>query len=262
MSRDLDVSSANIYTDGSYISSHPSLHGEDSEYKFYYIRQLLGRCNFSKSSLRVLDIGGGAGVVASLVCDYLSKQGFQIECHAFDLSDEMLKQQRSNNPYNNLATSDFSQICENCYDVALLIDVIEHVPDNDTMAAEINRISHHVIYNIPIELTLFDWLRNIYMKNRYYTSQTASLGHVHFYSYTSAKRFVQQHHGEIEWIFPNYSNHILESEYTDYVKQRYNRLRRVELRLSRFIYRYFQFLAPWVIQGSLFMLAKSRACRQ
>lgn len=257
-----DECDGNIYSDGTYLRNNPTLHGEDSAYKFKYIERLLSRCSFTNPVVRVLDIGGGTGIIAALVCRRLAKMGIQVECQSFDLSPEMLVQQRANNPYNTLATSDFSQIREQRYDLALLIDVIEHIPDNGSLADDVDRIAKHVIYNIPIEHNLFDWLRNLYMKQQYYAVQTASLGHVHFYSYYSAKRFVRARHELADWIFPDYPGHLLESDFPDYVMQRSNRLRRMELLISRFIYRYLRPLAPWITQGSLFMRAKSRVLAQ
>ncbi|MBK8743877.1 class I SAM-dependent methyltransferase [Propionivibrio sp.] len=250
---------SDIYRDGTYLRNNPTLHGEDSAYKFAYIRRLLTRCAFPEKSVRVLDVGGGGGIIAALVCEQLAQQGLQVECHAFDLSPEMLAQQRANNRFNTLATSDFGEIRRQRYDLALLIDVVEHIPDNGLVADDIDRIARQVIYNIPIERNLLDWLRNLYMKRRYYVLQTASLGHVHFYSYGSAKRFVREHHQPVASIFPDYPGHLLESDFPDYVVQRANRLRGLELLLSRFIYRRLKPLAPWLIQGSLFILADSRS---
>ncbi|MBK6637151.1 MAG: methyltransferase domain-containing protein [Rhodocyclaceae bacterium] len=247
-----------IYRDGTYLRSNPTLHSEDSEYKFCYIKCLLDGCNFSGTTLRVLDIGGGAGTIAALVCRHLAKRGLHVECHAFDLSVEMLELQRANNPYNTFVTSSFAEICEQRYDLVLLIDVIEHIQDNGPVADDVDRIARHMIYNIPIERNLFDWLRNIYMNREYYAMQTASLGHVHFFSYRSAKRFARAHHRLVSWISPDYPGHLLESEFYDYVMQRANRLRRLELVISRFIFRHLSLMAPWLIQGSLFMLTKSR----
>ncbi len=249
----------NIYSDGTYLRNNPTLHGEDGEYKFVYISRLLARCSFVGPSVRILDIGGGGGGIALLVCQHLAQQGLEVECHAFDLSPEMLIQQRANNPYNTLATSDFALIREQRYDLALLIDVIEHISDNGPVADDVDRIARHVIYNIPIERNLFDWLRNLYMKRRYYALQTESLGHVHFYSYGGAKRFVRTHHRPVDWISPDYPGHLLESSFPDYVLQRKNRLRGLELSISRLIYRHLKPLAPWLIQGSLFILADSKA---
>ena len=248
-----------IYRDGTYVKNNPSLHEEDSEYKVRYIRALLERLRFESDPIRVLDIGGGAGIVAAQVCRYLSAGGARVECHAFDLSPDMLAAQRRNNPYLSLATSNFDQIkAFPGYDLALLIDVIEHIPENGRMADEVDRLSRYVLYNIPTERNLLDWLRNIYTGGRYYPLQTASLGHVHFFSAATARRFVASHHRLRYWLFPDFSGHVLRAPHPDYVWQRENRLRRAELSLSRFVYRYLKPIAPYLIQGSLFILADGR----
>ena len=76
----------NIYRDGTYLRNNPTLHGEDTDYKFNYIRRLLKRCAFAGPSVRILDVGGGGGAIAALLCEHLAQQGLKVECHAFDLS--------------------------------------------------------------------------------------------------------------------------------------------------------------------------------
>ena len=249
----------NIYQDGTYLENNPSLHEEDSEYKSHYIRRLLKDLHFDSEPVRVLDIGGGAGIISTQICQFLSAGGCRVECHAFDLSVDMLATQKANNPFLTLATSDFEQIRRSGkYHLTLLIDVIEHIPDNASLADEVNIISQYVVYNIPIERNLFDWLRNIYFSGGYYKSQTASIGHIHFFSASSAKHFVRKHHSVIEMAIPDFSGHLLASPHLAYVKQRNSRLRLAELCLSQFIYRRLNWLAPWLIQGSLFILAGSK----
>ena len=249
----------NIYQDGTYIYNNPSLHEEDSEYKLNYIFKLMKKVSFHGQMVRVLDVGGGAGIISARVCGLLAKQGYQVECHAFDLSEDMLAKQKNNNPFITLATSDFEQIRKNGeYQLALLIDVIEHIDDNKSFADEINYLAKYLIYNIPLERNLMDWLRNIYMSGRYYPLQTSSLGHVHFFSASSAQRFVRSHHQILCSFFADLSKHILESQFPNYIIQRKNLIRRVELNTSQFVYRWMNWLAPWLVQGSMFFLAQRR----
>ncbi len=253
---------SDIYVDGTYIQNNPSLHEEDSLYKFAYIRELLQGMTFPGKRIRILDVGGGAGAISADVCRLLSQAQIEVECHAFDLSQEMLSVQKGNNPFITLATSDFEEIKNSGnYDLALLIDVIEHIPDNEKFADEIDRLARFIIYNIPTERNLLDWLRNLYMRGQYYVSQTKSLGHIHFFSAGSAKRFVMKHHKFRKSIFPDFSNHVLQSPHVDCVRQRLNALRRAELTISRLIYKWLKWLAPWIIQGSLFVLAEQRKGR-
>lgn len=147
---------------------------------------------------------------------------------------------------------------ESGYDLVLLIDVIEHMIEHHEIAEKINNISRNIIYNIPIEKNIMDFLRNIYMRGEYYGSQTLSLGHVHFFSSCSAKRFVSLHHKIVDSIFAEYSGHILNSNHPDYLVQKSNKLRKLELKFSHFFYRFFKYFAPFLIQGSIFFYVKGR----
>ena len=99
-----------IYIGGIYVQNNPSLHEEDADHKFSRIRDLLDSCEFNNSPVRILDVGGGAGSLARLVCDYLVGQGYETSCDAYDRSEEMLAAQLRNNTYINLGTSDFTKI--------------------------------------------------------------------------------------------------------------------------------------------------------
>lgn len=247
-----------LYTDGTYIKQNPTLHVEDSEYKFFYIKQLLDEIKPKNNHIKILDIGGGAGIIGLKVCEYFLKMGTEISFYALDLSKEMLEIQRKNNPYiceiinEPLESLDSNQH----FDLILMIDVIEHIPDKDKIANQINNISEYVVYNIPIEINLVDLMRNI--KGNYYKGQTATIGHIHFFSFRSLKKFISKHHQTLKWLFPAYHTHILTTECSNYSKQRSSTFRLLELKVCRFIYNNFKIIAPYLITGSLFLLAKKR----
>jgi hypothetical protein len=250
---------SNIYQDGTYLKNNPSLHEEDGEYKLNYICSLVNDLTFKDEVIRVLDVGGGAGIIASHVCKMLESKGHLVECYSYDLSEEMLKIQKANNSYLKLATSELDILREyGQFHLTLLIDVIEHIPDCSGFIEMVNRISNYAIYNIPIEKNLLDWLRNIYMSGEYYKLQTLTLGHIHFFSIYSAKKLIREHHRIKRLIIPDFSGHILQSSHFDYVSQRKNKLRHVELKVSRIIYKWAEWLSPWVIQGSVFILAEKK----
>ena len=250
----------NIYENGTYINNNPALHAEDSDYKFEYIKKLISSINFSGNRIKVLDVGGGAGLIAAKTCRYLTEtQGKSVDCHALDISSDILDVQCANNNYISKAMIDIGEAeRESGYDLVLLIDVIEHMIEHHEIAEKINNISRNIIYNIPIEKNIMDFLRNIYMRGEYYGSQTLSLGHVHFFSSCSAKRFVSLHHKIVDSIFAEYSGHILNSNHPDYLVQKSNKFRKLELKFSHFFYRFFKYFAPFLIQGSIFFYVKGR----
>lgn len=67
----------NIYQDGTYLEKNPSLHEEDSEYKFAYIRELLQDVRPEGGRFRVLDIGGGLVSLRHRFADFSRQKGFQ-----------------------------------------------------------------------------------------------------------------------------------------------------------------------------------------
>ncbi len=243
-----------------YIANNPTLALEDVEYKFYYIEKLLQEIEISNKRVTILDVGGGGGFLGRMICDYFSKQGKSIEFHILDISQTMIEVQKSNNPYvskaHNCSLEDLRVDVK--FDLVLMIDVIEHIPNKDEASSILQRISHYAIYNIPVEINLFDILRNNYMKNKYYALQTETLGHLHFFSYQSAFKHFSKYFEPIESFFPDYARHVLYSDTKEFNAQRNNKLRRYELKVSIWIYKYLKFLAPFMIQGSLFILGKSR----
>ena len=153
----LPEQSVDMYGDGTYLRLNPSFHEEDNDYKVTYIRELIRSLPFDRAKLKVLDIGGGTGIISRNVCRLLSEKGYLVECHALDLSPDAVVIQKRNNPYITFGTCDLADIEEiGHYDLTLLIDVIEHVPDREHFATRIGRISQRIIYNIPIEKVIIN----------------------------------------------------------------------------------------------------------
>jgi hypothetical protein len=248
-----------IYRDGSYIELNPSLHAEDVEYKLGHIRALLNEEPLSARKVRILDVGGGSGLIAAGVGNYLSARGCTVECVGLEISPEMLQCQRINNRYLIASTDDFDTAARHGpFDLVLLIDVIEHVAEPAVLVDKVDLISDRILYNIPIERNLADLVRNVYCRGHYYERQTASLGHIHFFSWRSARRFVDTHHHAVRWRFPNYAAHILTTDHPDYLVQREFWLRNIELRVAKVVRAYLPWFAPLLVQGSMFILARSR----
>lgn len=247
-----------IYNDGSYIEKNKTLHREDSLFKFQHIQKLLEQIPISKK-VKVLDVGGGAGEIGRLVCEYFIKKDHEVEFYALDLSSTMLEVQKETNPYIKKAIQkDVMDIDINDFDITLMIDVIEHIPQNKEVAKKLNDISKYIIYNIPTEINLFDKLRDIYMKKSYYKMQTESIGHLHFFSYLDAIQFLKQFYSLKEYFFVDYSYHIMTTQSDDYKTQRDNKLRLAELKISNFLSKFLRIITPYIIQGSLFALVKQK----
>lgn len=248
-----------IYSDGTYTKLNPTLHAEDSVYKMSYVIKLLEKVEWNRSGVKILDIGGGAGELGKLVCDWFAANGYTVFMSALDVAEEMINVQKNNNPcIKKTYVGDIEKLGEEQFDLVLMIDVIEHIEDCEQFADRLNNYATYIIYNIPTEINLIDTLRDIAMCKRYYPLQTKSLGHVHFFSANSAARFVASHHKKIRTIFAEYTLYVLTSPHLSYVNQRKRFIRRIELMISVAIQKLLPRLAPHIVQGSLFCLAKSK----
>lgn len=247
-----------IYNNNSYIDHNPGLHEEDSEYKFQQFAKYLDSVEIISNKIKILDIGGGAGILGNMVAEYFVNKGVEVDFAALDLSAQMLNVQKQNNKHIRMAWNlTIDQCPENDFDLALMIDVIEHIPDKDSAAAGLNGLSRYVIYNIPIQINLLDKLRNILNGFRYYIEQERILGHVHFFTFSSAISFLKRHHTVISALFQPYCFMMLSSLHPNYIEMRKSRLRLNEIKLSVWISKNFKKVSPWVVQGSVFALVKT-----
>ena len=90
-----------FYLSGEYLRKNPSLHVEDSGWKAEVIAPFVDRfaLTHSGSPLKVLDVGGGAGVLLSMIADRLRRTaGRPVTKCAIEFSPEMLEVQKLNNP--------------------------------------------------------------------------------------------------------------------------------------------------------------------
>ncbi len=251
-----------IYNDHSYIFNNPGLHREDSAFKFDQILVLLERIEISSNTIKILDVGGGAGILGFMVADYFKRRDINVEFIALDLSAEMLSIQSQANPHIVRSLNCSLIDCpDETFDLALMIDVIEHIPKKDIVAERLNRLCKNVIYNIPIQINLFDLLRDAVNRHRYYSEQTRLIGHVHFFTYTSAGIFLDKHHHRIFSFFKPYCVMMLSSCEQQYIDLRKSRIRLAEVKISCWIAKYLTWLAPWVVQGSMFSLVKAKKIR-
>ena len=130
-----------IYNDDSYIEKNPTLHTEDSKFKFQNIKRFLSSVQVKNNRIKILDIGGGAGMIGKLVLDYFLENGIVVTFHSLDLSTQMLKIQLKNNPQiKKIINCSINECSELDYDLVLMIDVIEHIEEKDDTAKILNKL--------------------------------------------------------------------------------------------------------------------------
>ena len=248
-----------IYNDNSYILKNPTLHTEDSEFKFQNIKRFLSSIRVKNNRIKILDIGGGAGIIGKLVLEYFLESGIVVTFHSLDLSTQMLKIQLKNNPQiKKIINCSIDECTELNYVLVLLIDVKEHIEGKEDTAKILNKIGKNIIYNIPTEINFFDILKYLKSCFRYYKRQKKRWGHIHFFSFTSSQTFLRRHHKIIDSYFQPYCFHYRYSDYESYLKLRRTFLWNIELKISCWIFNNFPNISKHLIQGSNYSLVKTK----
>jgi len=165
----------NIYINQEYLFKNPTWHDEDSPWKASQIMELLGRnkINFKK----VAEIGCGAGGVVKALANQLGEgrqfTGFDISPEAIGLAG------KHRQPGLSFSCEDMLVSSED-YDLLLVIDVIEHIPDYLGFTAKCQTKARYKIYHIPLDIHVSSVLRARFVVGR------RTVGHLHYFSAESA----------------------------------------------------------------------------
>lgn len=165
----------NVYTSGTYKTKNPTWHKEDSFWKAGKIADIL-RAN-SVEPRTLAEIGCGAGEVLSGVAKELSPRphrshGFDISPHAISLAESM-----NSDPSISYTVGK----PDGHFDVVLLIDVIEHVPDYFGFVAEAATCGSIICAHIPLAISALTALRP-----RSIMEARESVGHIHLFTEETA----------------------------------------------------------------------------
>lgn len=217
---------SNIYASGEYIRNNPTLDVEDSPWKLRLLEPALERLLQESGSkeLRILDVGGGGGLILKGVSDYLEQKKIRVVKYALDLSAEMLEIQRGHNP--EIAA------CIRCgiektpfsgkeMDLVLMIDVLEHVLDPASALEELRRIANYIIFKVPFEHCLYYNILNLLKMGGLRRDIFQKVGHVQFYHPRKLKAQIRRFAGEILYFrFSNEFGNMLSTGYHRKLKMR------------------------------------------
>lgn len=146
-----------IYRDGSYLANNPSWHEEDSPWKARQIIRLLEANRLKPST--ICEIGCGAGGILTSMAREMSPttrfKGYEISPDAFALCAS----KRASNVQFSL-TDLLAEDAEH-FDVALAIDVFEHVEDYFGFLRKLKPRATYKVFHIPLDMsvlwTLLKW---------------------------------------------------------------------------------------------------------
>ena len=164
-----------IYTDGTYLKNNPSWHQDDSAWKAGHILRILERNGIEPAS--VCEVGCGAGEILRSLASRLPPTsrfvGYEIspEAHA------ICSQKKSWNLAFKLGDIDDGLV----FEVAMAIDVFEHVEDYFAFLRKMRTKGTYKVFHIPLELSVQNVLRG-----RPLLDARRSVGHIHHFSRETA----------------------------------------------------------------------------
>jgi ubiquinone/menaquinone biosynthesis C-methylase UbiE len=161
-----------IYNNQTYLNENPLWHQEDSFFKAKHIEDILVSNKIDPSS--VCEIGCGSGEILVQLKKLNPSKSTQYV--GFDISKDAIaiaqKKQESGIVFE---LKDITEPSDNSFfDVALVIDVIEHLPDYFAFLKQVVQKSKYTVFHIPLDMFIWSLFREqmlIESKQR--------VGHIH-----------------------------------------------------------------------------------
>lgn len=165
------------YSDGRYLAANPAWHEEDAPFKAKYIDRILRKNGIAFTSVAEIGCGTG-GVLRNL---RRLSVGSNASWAGFDISEDAISRAQRDPGSDGIAfrTTDFFSLADD-YDVLLVVDVFEHVPDYIGFVAACKNRARYKIYHIPLDLHVLAALRDSFLNVR------TSVGHLHYFSERTA----------------------------------------------------------------------------
>lgn len=163
-----------IYLSGEYLRNNPSWHAEGADWKFGHVMQLLQRNGLEPKS--IVEVGTGAGEMLKL----LAAEFPEARLSGYDISPDAIRLAAPKTSAR-LSFHQGSPFGQSGYDLALAMDVFEHVEDYLGFLREMTRLAPYQLYNIPLDLSVRYLIQqSLIMQGR------AEVGHLHYFFKDSA----------------------------------------------------------------------------
>ena len=171
---------SNIYETGEYLAATGNTwHSEDSPWKAGQILRIISDNGIQPRNIAEVGCGAGQILVELSKQEYLKDcqfEGYDISPQAIELCEKDTK--NCNFFCQNIFTGENGNTQK--FDILLVIDVFEHVPDYIGFVEQCRQKANYKIYHIPLDIHVSSVLRNAFIRNRY------SIGHLHYFTADSA----------------------------------------------------------------------------
>lgn len=184
------------YHNGAYLKDNPGWHAQDAGWKLTHVLSALKKSALPETIQSVADVGCGAGEVikrwASL-CPDKHFTGYEISPQAQELC-------RQNAPANTVfKTHPDGQK----FDLALALDVLEHVPDYSVFLKDLAALAPYAVLHVPLDLALRTVIKPEVLAEVY-----TQVGHLHYFTAPFLRRVLARNGWEV--VYSCYTNKYLD----------------------------------------------------
>lgn len=160
-----------MYSNEEYLRLHPNWDGEEAVLKAGWIREMIDQYRLPVSD--VIEIGCGSGrILSELSAHYQGGhwKGYDISPQAIAIAKQY---ETTNVTFHEGAHTDHAGKAS----LALVIDVLEHVPDYYGLLGGLHGKAEHFIFHIPLDLACRSLLKPVLLHQ-----QRRHSGHIHYFS--------------------------------------------------------------------------------
>jgi len=186
----------NMYTDGRYLDSNPTWHEEHSEWKADFTKRILQKHGIDPR--RLAEIGCGAGQIlielAAKMPAIEQLDGYEISPQAFARAKTKTTARVAYHNIDILANPPAQP-----YDVAMAMDVFEHVDDYLGFIAKMKAVARYKIFHIPLELSVSSMLRPGTLERA-----REEVGHIHYFTRETALATIE--HAGLKIVDEHYTS--------------------------------------------------------
>jgi predicted TPR repeat methyltransferase len=144
------MSNRALYIDGEYLAKNPGWHVEESAWKAQQVLRMLRKNGVAAKT--ICDVGCGVGEVLKQLQASLDSacrfSGYDVSPQAIELAQE-----RASSTIR-FELADFGRETDQFFDLILVLDVIEHLPDYFSFLQRLKARSHYKIFHIPLDLSV------------------------------------------------------------------------------------------------------------
>jgi SAM-dependent methyltransferase len=181
-----------LYTQGAYLTSHPTWHVEEAPWKTYYALRLMARNHLAPRA--ICEVGCGAGEILRLLQRRLDTScqfyGYEISPQAFAMA-----RKRANSRLT-FKLGDIRDDPGRRFDLILVMDVLEHMENYFDLLRAIQPMSQYTIFHIPLDISVRSVLSGELAAYR----QTH--GHIHYFTRELALRTLSDAGYEVlDWLY-------------------------------------------------------------